>query len=92
MVEASNVTKELETELLAISQLSQDLEGLMSEGVSHSNCSLPYFEQDKDKYQFVRCLLELLDEVLSNIKPWFHHQFCILKLYFYTCIKLLSIK
>lgn len=69
MVEASNVTKELETQLLTISQLSQDVEGLMSEGVSHSNCSLPYFEQDKDKYQFVRCLLELLDEVLSNIKP-----------------------
>lgn len=69
MEKLSNVTRELETQLLAINQRSQDVEELMSGSVSHSDCSLPFFEQDKDTYQFVHCLLKLLDQALSRINP-----------------------
>lgn len=67
MMEMSNVTTELESGLETISQYSLDMEELMWSGnVSHINCTLPHFEEDMDKYQFVRCLLELLVQVLGE--------------------------
>lgn len=63
--------------------------------INYSDCSLPHFAQDDDSFDFVRCLLELLDRLLSKTKFWlfFLTTSVVFKdIYFYTCTKLLSAK
>ncbi|KAI3372075.1 hypothetical protein L3Q82_006925 [Scortum barcoo] len=59
------LTPELSSNLTTLCQFAQNLERLMGGRRANLVCSLPAFEQDVEKYEYLRGLLKLLDQRLS---------------------------
>lgn len=72
MLNISKLTPELSSNLITISQYSRDMERLMNRRIVHLRCHLPTFEHDVDKYEYLRSLLQLLDQRLNKTTFWFH--------------------
>ncbi len=66
MLKVSELTPELTSHLQSASQYSLSVERLMKGQTTKRDCRLPTLEQHIEIYTFVGCLLQLLDQILSQ--------------------------
>lgn len=67
----SDLTTALPLQLKKISHHINSMEVLIDDSSASQDCSLPAFE-DMDLFLYVKCLLQRLDQRLSNVKFWLH--------------------
>eukprot|EP00064_Thunnus_orientalis_P015550 superscaffoldBa00002897_g15604 len=67
MIELSKLIPKLEEDLLTISQLSLEVEKSFGGPTPSQDCSLPHFEQQMEIDLYLKCLLQSLDQQLSEL-------------------------